>query len=247
MKRILFALIATVLAVGTINAQANQAFKNAAKGKASTTTTKVGNKQASSKAEKAAPKAESKAAPTRSQTAKAFKSSAQPEPKATATKEHGKTAEAQSATLRAPRQPKPKAAKAAPSVPRTYDNSTFNGTWANSYSDGIGGMVTDYLTLTFDAATGTAKGLFKDENGDGRPVSGQLHGNRLVMRYDADGDEFATISIINANTLKIEGFTGTFKRVQDMNSAPRVDIATPVTEAPVDPAYEEVKRYLEDK
>ena len=106
-------------------------------------------------------------------------------------------------------------------------------------------MVTDYLELTVDTTTGIAKGMYKDENGDGRAVSGKLQGNRLVMTYDADGDEFATINIINANTLKLEGFTGTFKRVEDMNSAPKVDIATPVDQAPVDPAYQEVKKYLQ--
>ena len=89
--------------------------------------------------------------------------------------------------------------------------------------------------------------FYKDENGDGRAVSGRLQGNRLVMTYDADGDEFATINIINANTLKLEGFTGTFKRVENMEAAPKVDIAIPVTEAPVDPAYEEVKEYLKNK
>ncbi len=138
---------------------------------------------------------------------------------------------------------KPAAKKVAAAKP--VDVGTFNGTWANSYSDGIGGMVTDYLELTVDTTTGIAKGMYKDENGDGRAVSGKLQGNRLVMTYDADGDEFATINIINANTLKLEGFTGTFKRVEDMNSAPKVDITTPVDQAPVDPAYQEVKKYLQ--
>ena len=138
------------------------------------------------------------------------------------------------------------ATKKTAATAKPIDASTFNGTWANSYSDGIGGMVTDYLDLTVDTTTGVAKGMYKDENGDGRAVSGKLQGNRLVMTYDADGDEFATINIINANTLKLEGFTGTFKRVENMNAAPKVDIAVPVTEAPVDPAYQEVKKYLEN-
>lgn len=135
----------------------------------------------------------------------------------------------------------------APTSATPLDATTFNGTWANSYSDGIGGMVTDYLELTVDTTTGTAKGMYKDENGDGRAVSGKLQGNRLVMTYDADGDEFATINIINANTLKLEGFTGTFKRVENMEAAPKVDIAVPVTEAPVDPAFNQVQEYLKNK
>lgn len=258
MKKIVFVLTtALIIGMGTMSAQ--NKFK-AAQSKTGTTTTKT-------KTEAKAPatkvqtttKTEAKAPATKVQTTNKF------ETKAQSTKVEAKTAapktaerkpalkaqpigkakaavatEGKTATKAAA---KPAAKKVAAAKP--VDVGTFNGTWANSYSDGIGGMVTDYLELTVDTTTGIAKGMYKDENGDGRAVSGKLQGNRLVMTYDADGDEFATINIINANTLKLEGFTGTFKRVEDMNSAPKVDIAIPVDQAPVDPAYQEVKKYLQ--
>lgn len=219
MKKIIIVLTAALL-VGLGSMSAQNKFK-AAQSKAGTTKTEA-------KAPKA--KAEAKVQPITK-----AKAAMPVEAKGAASKAAVKTA-----GVKAKAAPK----KAASTKP--VDANTFNGTWANSYSDGIGGMVTDYLDLTVDTATGTAKGMYKDENGDGRAVSGKLVGNRLVMTYDADGDEFATINIINENTLKLEGFTGTFKRVENMNAAPKVDIAIPVSEAPVDPAYQEVKKYLED-
>lgn len=220
MKKIIFVLTtALLLGMGTMSAQ--NKFKAAA--------TKSG---AASKA-----KTEAKVAPAAKAQAK---STAAPATKA-------KTSAAPATKAKSPAAAAPKVKTSKSSASKAVDANTFNGTWANSYSDGIGGMVTDYLELTVDPTSGTAKGIYKDENGDGRAVSGRLQGNRLVMTYDADGDEFATINIINANTLKLEGFTGTFKRVENMEAAPKVDIAIPVTEAPVDPAYEEVKEYLKNK
>ena len=222
MKKIIIVLTAALL-VGLGSMSAQNKFK-AAQSKAGTTKTEA-------KAPKA--KAEAKVQPMTK-----AKAAMPVEAKGTA----NKAVAVKSTGVKATTKAAPK--KVASTKP--VDASTFNGTWANSYSDGIGGMVTDYLDLTVDTATGTAKGMYKDENGDGRAVSGKLVGNRLVMTYDADGDEFATINIINENTLKLEGFTGTFKRVENMNAAPKVDIAIPVSEAPVDPAYQEVKKYLED-
>ena len=236
MKKIIFVLAAAlILGMGSLSAQnkfkaaQNKAGTTPAKTEKTAPAQKTDTKAADSKGNafgktKATAKADTKASP---------KAAAKTDAKATAktsAKVEGKTA-----TKATPK----KAAKPA-------SLSTFNGIWANSYSDGIGGMVTDYLNLTFDESTGTATGEYKDENGEGRKVSGRLVGNALEMKYDADGDEFATIRIINENTLKLEGFTGTFKRVQNMDAAPKVDIATPVSSAPVDPAYEEVKKYLED-
>ena len=222
MKKIIIVLTAALL-VGLGSMSAQNKFK-AAQSKAGTTKTEA-------KAPKA--KAEAKVQPITK-----TKAAMPVEAKGTA----NKAVAVKSTGVKATTKAAPK--KVASTKP--VDASTFNGTWANSYSDGIGGMVTDYLDLTVDTATGTAKGMYKDENGDGRAVSGKLVGNRLVMTYDADGDEFATINIINENTLKLEGFTGTFKRVENMNAAPKVDIAIPVSEAPVDPAYQEVKKYLEN-
>ncbi|MBQ9218496.1 MAG: hypothetical protein IJ724_02240 [Muribaculaceae bacterium] len=227
MKKIIFVLTtALILGMGTMSAQ--NKFK-AAKSKAPAT-----------KTEAKAPATKSATAKTEAKQMTASKVTAAKEVSAT------KVTAAKAQPMSANKATTKTATKKTAATAKPIDASTFNGTWANSYSDGIGGMVTDYLDLTVDTTTGVAKGMYKDENGDGRAVSGKLQGNRLVMTYDADGDEFATINIINANTLKLEGFTGTFKRVEDMNAAPKVDIAVPVTEAPVDPAYQEVKKYLEN-
>lgn len=255
MKKIIFVLAAALI-VGMGSLSAQNKFKAAA-AKAGTTKTEKVEKPAA-KAEKPAAKAEKPAAKAEKPATKAEKPAAKaekPDAKTTTTKSteaHAtKSATASKAKLQTLSKAKatPKAAKAAKvaTASRAVDHGMFNGTWANSYSDGIGGMVTDYLNLTFDSSTGMAKGEYKDENGNGRKVSGKLVGNKLVMTYDADGDEFATISIINENTLKLEGFTGTFKRVENMEAAPKVDIATPVEEAPVDPAFNEVKEYLKNK
>ena len=227
MKKIIFVLTtALILGMGTMSAQ--NKFK-AAKSKAPAT-----------KTEAKAPATKSATAKTEAKQMTASKVTAAKEVSAT------KVTAAKAQPMSANKATTKTATKKTAATAKPIDASTFNGTWANSYSDGIGGMVTDYLDLTVDTTPGVAKGMYKDENGDGRAVSGKLQGNRLVMTYDADGDEFATINIINANTLKLEGFTGTFKRVEDMNAAPKVDIAVPVTEAPVDPAYQEVKKYLEN-
>lgn len=227
MKKIIFVLTtALILGMGTMSAQ--NKFK-AAKSKAPAT-----------KTEAKAPATKSAAAKTEAKQMTASKVTAAKEVSAT------KVTAAKAQPMSTNKATTKTATKKTAATAKPIDASTFNGTWANSYSDGIGGMVTDYLDLTVDTTTGVAKGMYKDENGDGRAVSGKLQGNRLVMTYDADGDEFATINIINANTLKLEGFTGTFKRVENMNAAPKVDIAVPVTEAPVDPAYQEVKKYLEN-
>ena len=241
MKKIVFVLTtALIIGMGTMSAQ--NKFK-AAQSKTGTTTTKTEAKapatkvQTTNKFATKAPvaKTDEKVQATKTAAPKSAEIKTQPIGKTKAT--FANDGKATKATA------KPAAKKVAAAKP--VDVGTFNGTWANSYSDGIGGMVTDYLELTVDTTTGTAKGMYKDENGDGRAVSGKLVGNRLVMTYDADGDEFATINIINTNTLKLEGFTGTFKRVEDKNSAPKVDIAIPVDQAPVDPAYQEVKKYLQ--
>lgn len=250
MKKIIFVLAAAlVLGMGSMSAQ--NKFK-AAKSKTGTT-----------KTEKVTPKTETKT-DTKAAAKVEAKGNAFAKPKATSNKIEGKAEKKADATKTATKveskaiakpaiktavKPATKVAKPAAkkaSAGKPVELSMFNGVWANSYSDGIGGMVTDYLNLTFDESTGTATGEYKDENGDGRKVSGKLVGNTLLMKYDADGDEFATIRIINENTLKLEGFTGTFKRVENMDAAPKVDIPIPVTSAPVDPAYEEVKKYLED-
>ena len=133
--------------------------------------------------------------------------------------------------------------KVAKTAVQAFNPSTFTGTYNNTYSDGVGGTVTDILVLNFDVATGTATGEYTNESGIIKKISGKLVGQKLECTYDEDGDEFATITIINANTLKLEGFTGTFKRVAAEDAAkPAPDAAVEVNEeAPVDPAFELLK------
>lgn len=242
MKKIVFILAtALILGMGTMSAQ--NKFKQAQTKSGTTTKTEKVAPATKATDTKATKKVESKAEDKGNAFNKSKVSTAKPANVETKVekKVEKKVEGTKTATKAAPKAAPKKVAAAKP-----VELGMFNGVWANSYSDGIGGMVTDFLDLTFDESTGTATGEYKDENGDGRKVSGKLVGNTLVMRYDADGDEFATIRILNENTLKLEGFTGTFKRVENMEAAPKVDIATPVTSAPVDPAYEEVKKYLED-
>ena len=121
----------------------------------------------------------------------------------------------------------------------------FTGTYENSYSDGIGGMVTDYLAVNFDEATGTATGTYKNEMGDLKTFSGKLQGGKLVCTYDEDGDAFATMHFYDANTLKLEGFTGTFKRTGNEYKAVEPDapqVVEPAGNVTLEEAAERVRQ-----
>lgn len=123
--------------------------------------------------------------------------------------------------------------------------TNFTGTYENSYSDGIGGMVTDYLAIDLDEANGTATGTYKNEMGDLKTFSGKLQGGKLVCTYDEDGDTFATMHFYDANTLKLEGFTGTFKRTGNVYKAVEPDAPQTVTPAggkTLEEAAEQVRR-----
>lgn len=121
----------------------------------------------------------------------------------------------------------------------------FTGTFTNSYSDGVGGVCTHLLIVSFDQATGKATGMHTNESGEQRAYHGTLQGGKLVCVYDDDGDHFATMTLIDANTIKLEGFTGTFKRGTDASVTPAYSGSS--TEAYVDPAYEQVKQHLEQQ
>lgn len=247
MKKVVFALIATMLVgVGSISAQNKfKSFKTSgAKTETKSTQTPATTTNKVQATEKA--KVESKTTNNKFQTA----IKAQPQAIKATSEAKAATATAKSATAKTATT-KAASAKATPKksavAVKSLAMETFNGFWANSYSDGIGGMVTDHLSLTLDTINGTATGEYKDENGDGRKVSGHIQGNQLVMKYDADGDEFATIRLIDANTIKLEGFTGTFKRVPDMTSSPEAELSDANEQTPVDPAFQDVKKYLENK
>ena len=127
-------------------------------------------------------------------------------------------------------------------APVTHTAATpanFSGTFSNSYSDGIGGVCTHLLTVAFDEATGTCTGKHTNESGVERAYHGTLQGGKLVCVYDEDGEEFATMSLIDANTIKLEGFTGTFKRGTSAAVTPAYsgDSGEPY----VDPAFEQIR------
>lgn len=145
----------------------------------------------------------------------------------------------------APQKKKSRAKKAAATRVAAASPSCFTGTFTNSYSDGVGGVCTHLLIVNFDEATGKVTGKHTNESGVERAYHGTLQGGKLVCVYDEDGDEFATMSLIDANTIKLEGFTGTFKRGTEASITPAYSGAS--TEAYVDPAYEQVKQHLEQQ
>ncbi len=136
-------------------------------------------------------------------------------------------------------------AKAKTTVAAPAKITNFTGTYQNSYSDGIGGMVTDYLAVNFDEATGTATGTYKNESGDLKTFSGKLVNGRLVCTFDEDGDTFATMHFYDANTLKLEGFTGTFKRTGSEYKAIEPDVqqaVEPAGNVTIEEAAEQVRK-----
>ncbi len=136
-------------------------------------------------------------------------------------------------------------ARKAPAARAAVTPANFTGTYTNSYSDGVGGVCTHLLTVEFDEATGKVTGKHTNESGVERAYHGTLQGGKLVCVYDEDGDEFATMSLIDANTIKLEGFTGTFKRGAATSVTPAYSGSS--TEAYVDPAYEQLKQHLEQQ
>ncbi|MBR6283311.1 MAG: hypothetical protein IKR25_03335 [Muribaculaceae bacterium] len=121
----------------------------------------------------------------------------------------------------------------------------YTGTFANSYSDGVGGTVTHLLTIAFDSAAGTCTGTHTNDSGEARPFTGTLQGGKLVCTYSDDNEEFGTMSLLDGNTIKVEGFTGTFKRGKAADVTPAYSGSS--TEAYVDPAYEQLKQHLQQQ
>lgn len=145
--------------------------------------------------------------------------------------------------------PKKKTATAKTSVaPAAVDKSNLNGFFTNTYSDGIGGTCTHRLTVNYDPETGTVTGLHTNESGVARTYHGRVVGDKVVCYYDEDNDEFAEMKLYDANTIKLEGFTGTFKRndgdTPTVSSSPSGYSGA----AAVDRAnYEAIKQYLKEK
>ena len=133
---------------------------------------------------------------------------------------------------------------AAPRAAATVEN--FDGEFTNSYNDGIGGVATHLLTINFNAATGEATGKHTNESGVERTFTGKLEGNKLVCYYDEDGDKFADITLLDANTLKLAGFTGTFKR-NTGGARPVSENVGPSGNVPVDPNLYEIQRIQQQR
>ena len=121
----------------------------------------------------------------------------------------------------------------------------FNGSFTNSYSDGIGGLVTHMLVINFDEATGKATGTHTNDSGEARTFHGTLEGNKLVCFYDDNNEKFDDITMRDANTLRLSGFTGSFKR--DNGTRTITDNVGPAGKVPVDPNLYEIQRIQKQK
>jgi hypothetical protein len=238
MKKVtLILLAALVIGCGTISAQGK--FRKSGFGNKSKTEVK---------------KTETKAEPQKAEIKKAETKKAEKATKATPAKtaEVKKSAEVKKASTAEKATAAPAKKKATPKVaaaqPAHIDKSSFNGFFTNTYSDGIGGTCTHRLTVNYNAETGTVTGRHVNESGVERDFHGKLVGDKLVCYYDEDNDEFAEMKLYDNNTIKLEGFTGTFKRNDSncptVSSSPSGDSGA----AAVDRAgYEAIKQYLKEK
>lgn len=123
-----------------------------------------------------------------------------------------------------------------------FEPTQFNGVWANTYSDGIGGTVTDTLALLYDEATGTITGDYKTETGQVKALKGKITGREAALTEAATGDDFAGMKLYNPTTLKLDVFTGTFKRVTEtyrsLAAHPDAPAAQPASAAACQPAQQ---------
>ena len=129
----------------------------------------------------------------------------------------------------------------------SVDKSNLNGFFTNTYSDGIGGTCTHRLTVEYDEATGTVTGLHTNESGVARTYHGKVVGDKVVCYYDEDGDEFAEMKLYDANTIKLEGFTGTFKRDNGETNISASPSGYSGAAAVDRGNYEAIKQYLKEK
>lgn len=234
MKKITLTLLAAlVIGCGAMSAQ-TQKFRKSSFGKKAKT--EVKKTEAKPEAKKAEVKTETKAAvkATPAKTAEVKKSA---ELKKASTSEKAATATR-----------KKTAVKATTAHTAAVDKSNLNGFFTNTYSDGIGGTCTHRLTVEYDEASGTVKGKHTNESGVERTYHGKLVGDKVVCYYDEDGDEFAEMKLYDNNTIKLEGFTGTFKRNDSDTPTVSSSYSGENGAAAVDRAgYEAIKQYLKEK
>lgn len=234
MKKITLTLLAAlVIGCGAMSAQ-TQKFRKSSFGKKAKT--EVKKTEAKPEAKKAEVKTETKAAvkATPAKTAEVKKS---------AELKKASTSEKAATTTR-----KKTAVKATTAHTAAVDKSNLNGFFTNTYSDGIGGTCTHRLTVEYDEASGTVKGKHTNESGVERTYHGKLVGDKVVCYYDEDGDEFAEMKLYDNNTIKLEGFTGTFKRNDSDTPTVSSSYSGENGAAAVDRAgYEAIKQYLKEK
>ena len=94
---------------------------------------------------------------------------------------------------------------------KAFDASKFNGIFANCYSDNIGGQACESIVIKV-ADDGTVTGSYYNDSGREQKFHGNVKGSSLVTYYDDDNYDFATMIMYDDDTVKMDTFTGTFKR-----------------------------------
>ena len=241
-KFALLLLAALVIGCGASNAQNKFKKSNIGNGKAKT------EQKAEVKAtDKANVKTETKATEKAKAAEKTTSFKKDDQKKSSEVKKNAAT-EKTATTTKAPAQKKKATVKHETAPVAKPDISNIDGFYTNTYSDGIGGTCTHRLTVNFDPETNTVTGLHTNESGVARTYHGKVNGDRVICYYDEDGDEFAEMKLYDANTIKLEGFTGTFKRndsnIPTVSSSPSgYSGATPVDRS----NYEAIQKYLKEK
>lgn len=236
MKKITLSLLAAlVIGCGAMSAQA-QKFRKSSFGSSTKTEVK---------------KTETKAEPKKAEVKKAEvkKAEVKNDTKVSAKAAPAKGTELKKASAAEKTSTTKKKATPRPVAQATHvDKSNFNGFFTNTYSDGIGGTCTHRLTVNYNAEDGTVTGRHVNESGVERDFHGKLVGDKLVCYYDEDNDEFAEMKLYDNNTIKLEGFTGTFKRndsnIPTVSSSPSGNSGAAVVDRA---GYEAIKQYLKEK
>ena len=118
-------------------------------------------------------------------------------------------------------------AKAKTTATAQAAKKSFTGTFENTGN----GVLTDYLALSVDEATGEAIGTFKDGTGVVTNLKGKLQGGVLMLQNADTGEDFDEARMYDNNTVKVASFTGTFKRTSSEYKAIEADAQPEVSKA----------------